>query len=56
VFILLTILFFVFLFGFTTPNTGAVVRYRSVVMPFLVTFMFYGARKYHKSDTVFEQT
>ena len=35
------VLFFAFLFGFATPNTGAIVRYRSVVMPFLLASAVY---------------
>jgi hypothetical protein len=54
VFLLMLALYFIFLFGFTTPNTGAVVRYRSVVMPFLVTALFYGVKPDNQSDSVSE--
>lgn len=36
IFFLSIVLFFAFLFGTVTPNTGAIVRYRSLMIPFLV--------------------
>lgn len=51
-FILLLTLFFIFLFGFTTPNTGAIVRYRSVIVPFLVSVIIYVSKRSHAPNTV----
>ncbi len=40
-FFIATFLFLVLLFGFTTPNTGAIVRYRSIVAPFIILSCIY---------------
>lgn len=54
----LIILFFItvflsliLLFGFTTPNTGAIVRYRSIVTPFIVLAAFYTLAKNEPKST-----
>jgi len=52
IFLLTVFLFYCMLFGFTSPNTGAIVRYRSVVAPFIIIAAFITLQKPHESDTI----
>lgn len=52
IFFLSIILFFAFLFGTVTPNTGAIVRYRSLMIPFLVLAAIYAYNKPYETREV----
>lgn len=52
VFFLSIILFFAFLFGTITPNTGAIVRYRSLFIPFLVIAAIYTFNKPYETREI----